>query len=158
MVLLREQLLDNRSFWNCPQLILFQSAHSSLCVGVGCFQPHVMQGWRKNLSVIHQCFQGGWFLSWKKTWITKHFFSLHPFQFHVWFGNYCCRAWQCQYIYYLFSFAIFPVGVLSHHYNHLWMLEMMMIIIFPFLCCLCTAHISKSYHEHFYSSVTGIAL
>ncbi len=70
----------------------------------------------------------------KTTWITKLFFFLHQIQFHVWFGNYCCSAWQCQYINYLFSFAIFPVGLVSQHYNHLWMLEMMIIIIFHFLC------------------------
>lgn len=137
MVLLREQLLDNRSLvfeiapsWFCSSL------HVQACVLGSCVFNHMWcRGWRKNLSVIHQCFQGGWFLennmNNKKILI---FFFLHQFLFHVWFGNYCCSAWQCQYIYYLFSFTIFPVGVLSQHYNHLWMLEMMMIIRFPFLC------------------------
>ncbi len=69
----------------------------------------------------------------KTTWITKLFFFSIKFNFMFGLGNYCCSAWQCQYINYLFSFAIFPVGLVSQHYNHLWMLEMM-IIIFPFLC------------------------
>lgn len=105
--------------------------------GSNSFPPYMMLGWRKNLSVfkvVDICLENN--VNNK----TKVFCFFSRFRFHVWFGDCCCSAWQSVNILSVL-FHCLPCGEVSQHYNRLWMLKVMTIIIFPFLClflhCIC---------------------